>query len=72
MLLATLLLKMGHACQVVRHMVATKESYTVVLHQNSFVTEGSVPVSLDKGSNKEVNVTLEFCFYEGRYGVLQN
>ena len=51
-------------------MVATEESYTVVLHQDSFVTEGSVPVSLDKGSKKEVKATFEYCFYEGRYGVL--
>ena len=63
---------MGLTCQVVRHMVAREESYTVVLHQKSFVTEGSVPVSLEKGSNKEVKATFEFCFYAGRYGVLHN
>ena len=61
---------MGHTCQEVRNMAATEESYTVVLHQNSFGTEGLVPVSLVKGATEEVEVTIKFCFYEGRYAVL--
>ena len=59
---------MGHTCQEVRHMTAAEESYTVVLHQNSFGSEGSVPVTLVHGTNEEVEVTFQVCFYEGMHG----
>ena len=64
------LLKMGHTCQGVKHTAVTDETYTIVLHQNSFGKEGSVPVNVVNGTDQEVEVIFEFCFYEGMHSVL--
>ena len=44
---------MGLACQEVRHMAPAEESYTVVLHQNSFALEGSAPVNVIERATKK-------------------
>ena len=67
--LIILLLKVGLRCQEVRHMVAAEEFYTIVLHRNSFASKGSVPVTVTERGKEELEVTLNFCFYEGRHNI---